>query len=381
MSKEKKETVEEKDQEPVETSDVTAKILERHGVKTVSQDQDKKGDEDDSNAEGDSDVEGDPAVIDEEQENEQEQDVELTEQEISALEDAGVDEKELEGKTFSEIKELAQSKMGQQDDDVDDDLSKKKITADNSQEPIVTEAYAEKYPIAKSFIGQPMSVLLYAMGEQNKRITELEKGNKSKSNQQLNENEDQLSEEDAVDLLSLKPDEQVKKLNELIQAKASAIVKEELGKFKSQLAPLELQSEEASMTQFYTELQKSLPENVTMEETKTFFNEWTEKAKKTYSEAVRTAFANDPTFMIQQMSKDFEIKDTKKKIKQKDKEIEDAKSKKYTHLRSQLKRSAKLGKNGTFNFKRKGKEGDNELLSEEGTEGEQMIGRILNRNL
>jgi len=375
MSKQdEKETVEEKDQEPVEANSVTSKILSRYDVKTTSQDQDEKGDKDNS------DNEVDPAVIDEEQEDEQEQDVELTEQEISALEDAGIDEKELEGKTFGEIKELAQSKMEQQDTDVED-TSKKKPSTENSQEPIVTEAYAKTYPIAKSFVGQPMSVLLYAMGEQNKYIEKLEKGGKPKPNSQLNENEDQLSEEDAVDLLSLKPDEQAKKLNELIQAKASAIVKEELATFKSQLAPLEVQSEEASMNQIYAELQKSLPENVTLEETKNFFDEWTEKAKTTYSEAVRTAFATDPSYMIEQMSRDFKLKDSKKKIKEKEKEITKEKSKKYTNLRSQLKRSAKLGKNDAFNFKRKGKEGNDDLLSEEGSEGEQMIGRILKRNL
>ena len=355
----------------VDGNEITSKILERHGISTTTQD-DKKGDQATKPAEDIKQVE------------ELESELSITDQEFEALDKAGVKEEDLDGKTIEEIKTLAQDSIKPQE--------KKKV----SQEPIIiTEAMASKFGFAKNLVGKTMDDAFQVIDNQNVyntsnelKIVELERKLEASNNKQ-NIKTEEVQKLEPIDFINLTPEEQAKKLDERIgivaertKVDTKAIVQEAIKELLPSLEPLQKQSEKAAVQEFYTSLAERLPEEIkTPKDAKKVMDAWNIATKDKYTKDDLMALAGTPNAMIDLVSTHYILNNAKAEIKE-TKENTDKVIKKQTYdkVRKLLKNSRKLGSGTTFNFKRTESE-DKGLLSEEGSDSEQMIGNIIARNL
>lgn len=358
-----------KSQETVVGNEVTNKILDRYGVKAVTQDELKKREEETSNST--------PAVTQVEQVKEDDGTITLSEEELQALEASGIPEEELSGKTMKEIKALASDKLPKQE-------------KSQEQKIIISDSYADqlsaKFPFAKSLKGKSMDEVMDIIQKQNSYITTLEtakKKNKSEEiiNNDLKTDDDGTGDNQVLDLLTLKPDEATKKLNDLVNERASKIAGDifdkKIKEMLPNIEPLQQASQEAIAKQFYEELGSNLPEGA---DPKAVMDEW-KKANEGMSREEKVALVENPTLLIKLISKEYALKTNnfdKKKIEEDaNKEV---KKKTYENLRKLLKNSQTLGSNATFNVKRKSSEIEG-LDEDSGDPAKDMMSKIIARNV
>ena len=359
------------------SNDMTRSILKRNGVETATQD-DKTASEKETE---DNKVE--PAkVVEPEQVVKQEQPVVLTEDDIKALEDAGISEESLDGKTVEEIKIIAQGSGKKQD-----------VDETSQEQTSVSEEEALKAGgFAGNLIGKGTAELLEIINNQSVHIgTQNEKLANPKQpvkevdslNQQNLDTEESKVEDTTspVDLLHLSPEEQEKRLNAIIDQRVDAGIKKGLTESPEMVSVRE-QASQNHMVQFHTELGKHLPEGVTTpEQAEEVFNAWKVAVKDVYSNDDLLALAKTPNVLITLISDHYVI-NSKPVV---DDSVTDLKVKKsgaksYQRIRDMIK-NAPAGQ-ATFNYKRKATE-DNEsdLISNEGSDSQQMMGRILAKHI
>lgn len=356
-----------KSQETVVGNEVTNKILDRYGVKTVTQDQIDNGEKD---------IQKDvPAVEDQAQVKENDEEtIELSEAELQALEESGIPEEELSGKTMKEIKALAVDKLPKQD------------TKSQDQKVIISDSYADqlsaKFPFAKNLRGKSLEEVMEIIQNQNSYITSLEqRKGENKSEPIINnkqETEDEVSEDsDVLDILTMKPEDATKKINDLIAKRANDIFEKKFKEALPNIEPLQKASQEALANQFYQELGSQLPEGT---DPKVAFDNW-KSANEDMSREEKMALAQNPSLLIKLISKEYALDTTSKKTKEMEKSANtEMKKKTYENLRKLLKDSQKLGSNATFNYKRKGSE-ELSIDDETGDPAKDMMGKIISRNL
>lgn len=372
------------------SNDMTRKILERNNVKTVAQDVKTVDSE-----KKDADTVADPAKKTDvnEQASKQEQTVTITEDDVKALELAGIDEESLDGKTIAEIKVIAQ------------DASKKQESNDNAsqdQTNVSEEEALKAGGFAGNLIGKTSAELLEIINNQNAYIgTQNEKLSNptvkkddsvdSLNQQNLNTNDvDTDTENKAVDLLGLSPEEQQKQIALIIKKEVDAGIKKGLQE-SPELDTVREQTRKNQMTEFHTTLGDTLPEDITTpEQAKVVFEAWKTATKDKYTTAELKALAQTPNVLITLISDHYRInnkvapkKETTTVKKDNDntsKVVKKAETESYQRMRSMI-ANAPSGES-KFNFKRKAVE-DNEsdLLSKDGTESQQMMGRILEKHL
>ena len=312
----------------------------------------------------------------------QDQTVTLTEDDLKALEDAGIDEESLDGKTIEEIKIIAQ------------DSGKKQVVDETIQEQTsVSEEEALKAGgFAGNLIGKTSAELLEIINNQNSYIgTQNEKlANPEKPKEVVSLNQQNLDTEDsteketntAVDLLHLSPEEQEKRLNEIIDKRADARA-EKILRDSPEMESVREQAGKNHMVEFHTYLGKQLPEDVsTPEQAEKVFDAWKVAVKDTYTDDELRALAKTPNVLITLISDHYTI--NHKQVVESDsvtkKVVKKSGEQTFQRIRSMLK-DAPAGQ-AKFNFKRKASE-DNEsdLDSKEGSDSQQMIGRILKGHL
>jgi urease gamma subunit len=366
------------------SNDMTRTILARNNVKTDSQEVivkegEKKEDESSTvSAKADKDK----------QESKQEQTVTLTEDDIVALETAGIDEQSLDGKTITEVKAIAQDVIKEQavKDEASQDLG------------IVSEEDALKVGgFAGNLIGKTPAELLEIINQQNSHIgkqsEQLSKPPEQREsvtslNQQNLDTEDanDNTANDAVDLLHLTPEEQAKKLAEIIDKRVEAGIAKGLEKISPELDSVREQSRKTHMKEFHTALGTQLPEGMqTPEQAEKAFAGWKEAVKDQYTVDEFKALARTPNVLITLISTYYQLNNKVAPVVKKEdgtttKEVKGKEKKSYTVMRDMLK-TAPSGED-KFNFKRKAiEDNESDLLSESGSESQKMIGRIIERNL
>lgn len=361
------------------SNDMTRKILERNDVKTATQDVKK--------AEGEKEIEKsvEPAKVNNEQVVKQEQTVTLTEDDVVVLETAGISEESLDGKTVEEIKVIAQ-----------DAREKQEADETSQDQPIVSEEDALKAGgFAGNLIGKTPAELLEIINNQNSFIGEqgaklsnrepvVDKSVDSLNQQNLStEDVDKDADEESVDLLGLTPKDQGKELSRIIKREVDSGIKEGLDNSPEMKTARE-QNRVNQMTEFHTSLGEKLPEDIkTPEQAKAVFDKWVVATKDRYTTDDLKALAKTPNVLITLISDHYLINNEATPVKEDKgttKVVKKVESKSYQRMRSMIK-DAPSGES-KFNFKRKAVE-DNEsdLLSKQGDDSQQMIGRILNRHL
>jgi hypothetical protein len=358
------------------SNDMTRNILKRNGVEVDTQ----EVIEDSGEKEVDK-VDTEPAKVIDDKQEETDTEVTLTEDDIVALEEAGIDEESLDGKTIAEVKAIAQ------------DASKKQVVKDDTPQgqPSVTIEDATKVGgFAGNLVGKTNAELLEIINNQNSHIGTLSAKKSEKEVDSLNqqkiqtEDADKDTEQEAVDLLSLPAEEQAKHLAKIIKQQVDAGIKKGLEESPDLQSAKEV-AHKNNILKFHTALGKALPEDVsTPEQAQKVFNDWTASVRGTrYTDDELSALAQTPNVLITLISNDYmlnnkvtpEVKDNNT-----NEEVKKKKSESYQRMRSMIK-SAPSGES-KFNFKRKASEDtDSDLLSKDGTDSQQMIGRILEKNL
>jgi len=360
-----------KSQETVVGNSVTNKILDRYGIKAVTQDEIEKREEETNNST--------PAVTNQEQvASNVDESINLSEEELQALEASGIPEEELSGKTMKEIKALALDKLPKQE-------------KSQEQKIVISDSYADqlsaKFPFAKNLKGKSMDEVMDIIQKQNTYITNLEQQKrKNKSEEIINNNSDNndegtVGEDQVLDLLTLKPEEATKRLNALIADKAGKIAgdifDQKLKEVLPNIEPLQQASQEAIAKQFYSELGAQLPEGT---DPKQALADW-KQANTDMSDSEKMALVENPNLLIKLISKEYTLKtnnfDKKKLEEDANKEV---KKKTYENLRKLLKNSQNLGSNAKFNVKRKSSEVDG-LEGDTGDPAVDMMSKIITRNL
>lgn len=360
------------------SNDMTRTILERNNVKTDSQEVIKKDD-----GEKKEDTSAPAESKDDKQESKQEQTVTLTEDDIVVLEAAGVDEESLDGKTVEEIKAIAQDAREKQG--VSDDTSQGLSTV--SEEDAIKAG-----GFAGNLIGKTPAELLEIInnqnsyiGEQNEKLSKPRESVDSLNQQNLRTEDTDLEENsEAVDLLGLTPEDQAKELARIIKVQVDAGIQKGLEQ-NPDLETVRNQARADRLTEFHTSLSKQLPEDITTpEQAKQVFDGWVTATKEQYTVDDLKALAKTPNILITLISdhyfKNNKVEPIVKKGKEVTKVVKKVESKSYQRMRSMI-QDAPAG-DSTFNFKRKAiEDNESDLTSKEGTEEQQMYGRILQRNL
>lgn len=296
----------------------------------------------------------------------------ITDEELTTLLDSGVTEEQLSGKSIEEIKALIPQNNLQQ--------------VKTQEQIIITEEMVKEFGFAKNFIGKTVSEAFKAIDEQNKYIESLKKGTvEKKTEEPVTDNQQTKTKTETelestlskVDLVNLSPEEQVKKIAEIAQK----IVDEKLTQQSKQAEPTPEQikiANEKFSELFHTQLSKRLPDGA---DAKQVFADW-KIAHKNMSPALRKAYADDPDSLITVISTEYKLKnvDQTKKATEAQKENE-VKRETYQRLKKAFANMQAQGSGAKFNFSREGVVKSNDLLDPTGSAEEQMIGKILSRNL
>lgn len=359
-------------QERVETNPVTANILKRHGfIEEKVQDSKVTGDK-----EIVKDKPADPPVEKQTQSNDN--DLTITDAEFEALAKAGIKEEDLDGKSIAEIKQLAKDNTKQQE---------------NSQvQGVVTEEMVKGFGFAKNLIGKPIADVLKIIDNQNQYIgilksqqpaSKTEPVSKTEPTQQITNKKETKEESKAtdkkpVDLLNMTPEQQAEYI---AQIKKEA-VQEALQELKTSIIPSE--DEVTSRAEDYKkawleELGKNLPEGV---DPASAFEDWKKNEGSKAPKEVKEFYVRNPEKLITDIVKDLQLRKLKTNstdnAKKNDSEV---KQNSYERVRKALLHAKSLGHGAVFNFRREGLVESNALNSNTGSEGEKMIGRIIERNL
>ena len=378
MSEENKEQLEEEKSELRQddvSNDMTRSILRNNNFEVPTQDVVIK--------DGDKKDKTESAKIENEEQVEEKEVVAITEDDIKVLEEAGISEESLDGKTISEIKVIAQDAREKQTTVVDDSTQ--------GQPTVSIEDATKVGGFAGNLIGKTPVELLEIINNQNSHIGTLSEKKSTKEVDSLNqqnlniEDDDTDASQEAVDLLSLPAKEQAIHLAKIIKEQVDAGIKEGLSK-SPELESARVQASKAHLVEFHTVLGKALPEDITTpEQAEEVFNKWKVAVKDTYTKKELQALAQTPNVLITLISDHYKLNNkvippVKKDDKNTDKAVKKSESQSYQRMRSMIEK-APAGET-KFNFKRKAiEDNESDLLSAEGSEEQQMIGRILERNL
>jgi hypothetical protein len=357
---------EDKSQEPIVGNEVTNKILERYGVDTTTQDKVVES-EKESKEEA-------PAINTIAQVEKDKETVTLTDEDFELLNKAGITEESLDGKTIEEIKEIAQGNKQEQETDT------------ISQDPIViTDEMVKTFGFAKNLVGKTIQDVFQAIDNQNAYISTLEQ-QKAKpvesTNKQTNDNKEVEETSKSFDLLGLSPDEQSKAIDARVEQMANKIVEEKLAKLIPDIAPIQEQVVQNTVKDFYTTLGTQLPDLPEGVSPEKVFEDWKKREADSMPEDELRGLAKTPNALIKLVAQDYSLRTTTKKVDDLNKTTDDAvKDQSYDRLKLALTNSKNLGSGAKFNFSRDPRNENNDLESDEGTEEQKMIGRIVARNM
>jgi len=347
MTENSQETVN-NDQEIVISNPVTKNILDKYEVKSITQEEFDKREQKSATTEQ-------SAVIEEQQVNNNEVvDVDITDNDLQVLADAGITEESLEGKTIAEIKQI-----------VVDNTKQVETKSTQDQDVVISDALAEslsaKYPFAKNLKGKSLNEVMEIIQDQNSYITKLEQRkpdtnvNEQNSNSQKisNTSATEVSESEVVDLFNLEPAEATKKINEMIQANgkkvAESVFDEKIKNYLPNIEKVNAVAVEQEKKQFFSTLGSSLPKGSDPE---IVFNDWMKVNKDKLSQAEKQALVANPNLLIKMVSNDYNFKTTSaEKIKAEVNTGQTIKKQTYDNLRKLLK--SNQGSGAVFNFNRK----------------------------
>lgn len=347
MTEKTQETVDTQDQEIVVGNPVTNSILDKYGVKSITQEEFDKREQKPS---------GESAVVEEQQVNEDEAEVEvnITDNDLKVLADAGITEESLDGKTVAEIKQIVIDNTPEQ------------VTKPTQDQPvIISDAMAEslsaKYPFAKNLKGKSIDEVMEIIQNQNSYITSLEQRKsdtvvaetKNNSQQISNTSDTEISKDEVVDLFNLTPEEAQKKINEMIQANgkkvAEAVFDEKIKNFLPNIEKVNAVAQEQEKKLFFSQLSGSLPKGANAEQV---FNDWMKVNKPKLSKQEAVALVANPNLLIKIVSDEYNLKTTSaEKIQNEVTTGQTIKKQTYENLKKAL--QVNRGAGAVFNFSRK----------------------------
>lgn len=336
------------DQEIVISNPVTKNILDKYEVKSITQEEYDKREQNSTNEES--------AVVVEQQVNKDESAVEvnITDDDLKILSEAGIAEESLDGKTIAEIKQI-----------VIDNTPKQVEQSTQEQSVIISDAMAEslsaKYPFAKNLKGKSMDEVMEIIQNQNSYITSLEQRKsdavatetKTNSQQISNTSDTEISKDEVVDLFNLSPEEAQKKINEMIQANgkkvAEAVFDEKIKNFLPNIEKVNQVAIEQEQKQFYSELGSKLPKGANAEQV---FGDWIKVNKPKLSKSEAQALITNPNLLIKIVSDEYNLKTTSaEKIQNEVTTGQTIKKQTYENLKKAL--QVNRGAGAVFNFSRK----------------------------
>lgn len=373
-------------------NEITKKILSNHGVENVVTQDELEGNREQKSTEEKPDVVNriDDSAVNKENEqvdNNQDDVSGITEADVEILEKAGITEESLAGKTFKEIKDMANDLNKEQVTSVENTQDLSKVVISNEE----ADRLALQFPFAKNLRGKTMDQVIEIIQNQNSYITTLEQQKKSdnqevdSSNKQNSETEPfKLTGDDVTKLLdpTRNPDEVAEDLATIIQkaveadrAKNQMDMEAVVKKAIPNIDKLQETANAQVREQFIGQIQQNLPEGI---DAKEVFNQW-KVANKNMPKEEKLALVQNPNLFIKTVSDDFNLKRIsveKKSIEEtKDKEI---KKQTYNNIRKLLKDSQKLGNATVFQFPREHSKSKN-LGEQDGTESEKMVGSIIDK--
>lgn len=374
MADKTQETVEQKDQEIVISNDVTKKILDKYDEVSITQEEFGKREQ---NSEEDS------AVIEEQQVTETEEvDVDITDDDLKVLSDAGITEDKLDGKTLAEIKQM-----------VVDNTKQVKTKVETQESIIISDALADslsaQYPFAKNLKGKTLNEVMEIIQNQNSYITSLEQQKKvdtnvtdrntnSQTNLQTGDQTQELTQEEVIDLLSLKPDEATKLINEMIKKNgeqiAGKVFDEKIKQYMPDLNKVNQMTIENEKKMFFEQLGNSLPKGT---DPKTAFDGWMSANKTKLSTEEKQALTQNPNLLIRLIAKEHTLNVTSaEKNDLQTNQDKTIKTQTYEKLRALLKQNRGSGQ--VFNFARKNSSSQ-DLSRDENEPENPVIDKILQK--
>ena len=361
-----------KDQEIVISNNVTKNILDKYEVESITQEEFEKREQkstDESAVNENQQVNNDNEVVE----------VDITDNDLKVLADAGVTEESLEGKTLAEIKQI-----------VIDNTPKQEAQVSQDQEVVISDTLAEslsaQYPFAKNLKGKSLNEVMEIIQNQNSYITQLEQrknanvNDQNSNSQQISKTSDEtsLSESEVIDLLNLRPEEATKKINEMIQANgkkvAETVFDEKIKNYLPNIDKVNQVAVEQEKKIFFESLGSKLPKGT---DPKAVFDGWMAENKSKLSMEEKKALVANPNLLIKLVSNDHNFKTTsteKQKI-----EVNNGQTIKkatYENLRKLLK--SNQGSGAVFNFQRTNSN-SNDLSRDENAPENPMIDNILKK--
>lgn len=345
MSTEKQETVV-KDQEIVISNGVTKNILDKYEVESITQE--------DFN-EREQKLKNESAVAESQQVNNDEVvEVDITDNDLKVLAEAGITEESLEGKTLAEIKQIVIDNSPEQ---VDEPTQDQNVVISDT----LAESLSAQYPFAKNLKGKSLNEVMEIIQDQNSYITKLEqqknKGvDEQKSNsQQISKpsDETEVSQSEVIDLLSLKPEEATKRINEMIKANgtkvAETVFDERIKNYLPNIDKVNQVAIEQEKKAFFVSLGSKLPKGTDPTQV---FEGWMAENKSKLSKSEKEALVTNPTLLIKLVSNDYNFRTTStEKQKNEVNAGQTIKKATYENLRKLLK--SNQGSGAVFNFQRK----------------------------
>lgn len=346
MADKTQETVDTKDQEIVISNPVTKNILDKYDVKSLTQEEFDEREQK---------VETVSAVNEEQQVTKTTEDVvDITDNDLQILSEAGITEESLEGKTLAEIKQIVIDNTPEQVE---------KPTQD--QPVIISDAMAEslsaKYPFAKNLKGKTIDEVMEIIQNQNSYITSLEQrkpdavatDTNSNSQKISNTSDTEISKDEVVDLFNLSPEEAQKKINEMIEARgekvAGKVFDEKIKNYLPNIEKVNAVAIEQEKKLFLSQLSNSLPKGVNSEQV---LSDWMKVNKPKLSKSEAQALVANPNLLIKIVSDEYNLKTTSaEKIKNEVDTGQTIKKQTYENLKKALKTNR--GNGDVFNFSRK----------------------------
>lgn len=346
MADKTQETVDTKDQEIVISNPVTKNILDKYDVKSLTQEEFDEREQK---------VETVSAVNEEQQVTKTTEDVvDITDNDLQILSEAGITEESLEGKTLAEIKQIVVDNTPEQVE---------KPTQD--QPVIISDAMAEslsaKYPFAKNLKGKTIDEVMEIIQNQNSYITSLEQrkpdavatDTNSNSQKISNTSDTEISKDEVVDLFNLSPEEAQKKINEMIEARgekvAGKVFDEKIKNYLPNIEKVNAVAIEQEKKLFLSQLSNSLPKGVNSEQV---LSDWMKVNKPKLSKSEAQALVANPNLLIKIVSDEYNLKTTSaEKIKNEVDTGQTIKKQTYENLKKALKTNR--GNGDVFNFSRK----------------------------
>lgn len=361
-----------KDQELVVGNSVTKNILAKYEVDVVTQEELDEREQNSANENS--------AVNENQQVTSNDEVVDITDDDLKILADAGVTEEQLSGKTLAEIKQI-----------VVDNKPEQVAKSTQDQSVVISDALADslsaKYPFAKNLRGKTLEEVMDIIQNQNSYITTLEQrksndasANETKSNsQQISQTNDQLTQQEVIDILNLDPAEATKRINQMImdgsKKVAESVVDQKLKEYLPAFNKLQELQVENEKKNFFSVLGGQLPKG---SDPQVVFEQWKKDTMNQFTKEEKMALVSNPALMIKIIAKDYNLKKTSTEKNQlESNQNQTIKKQTYENLVKLIKQSKNTGNNAVFNFPRKNTGDTN--LSEEGTSANPVIDKILEK--